>query len=375
MGSLRFLLALTVAGGHAASMFGFAGGWIFPGREAVQIFFMISGFLMAMILNQKYADTPGSNWIFYTNRIAKIFVPYLVVLAATVAACLVSRAVTGNAILLNAWYEEAVSMDFSTRAFALLTNLFIVGQEWVFLLVYRAGSLWLALHAFHQPPMASQFIVILPAWTLSMELLFYLIAPFILRRHVLLIAALALASHGFRFAAYHFGYYSEATNYRFFPFELSLFLYGAVIFRLGQLLIPSDPRWSTLITALTVITITFCPRLFSGSQYALYALIGVALPSLFDFGRRHHWDGLLGQLSFPLYLVHWPVCAFLASALAPRWAGTNPALPVLAMFVAVTVAVLLHRCVVAPVDRWRQARVTAAGTRPALVIVGVSTVS
>src|SRR3954452_18786519 len=50
MGSLRFLLALAVAGGHAASMFGFAATWIFPGREAVQIFYMISGFLVAMIL-------------------------------------------------------------------------------------------------------------------------------------------------------------------------------------------------------------------------------------------------------------------------------------------------------------------------------------
>src|SRR3982751_2341306 len=128
MGSLRFLLALAVAGGHAASMFGFAATWIFPGREAVQIFYMISGFLVAMILNRKYPDTPHGNWIFYSNRIAKIFVPYLVILAATVCACLVSRSMTGNAILLNAWFAEAVSMDLPTAAFGLLMNVLVVGQ-------------------------------------------------------------------------------------------------------------------------------------------------------------------------------------------------------------------------------------------------------
>ena len=55
--------------------------------------------------------------------------------------------------------------------------------------------------------------------------MFYTIAPFILRRHVLPIAALAYFSYFLRFEGYHVGYYSEATNYRFFPFELSLFLY------------------------------------------------------------------------------------------------------------------------------------------------------
>jgi peptidoglycan/LPS O-acetylase OafA/YrhL len=375
MGSLRFLLALAVAGGHAASMFGFAGTWIFPGREAVQIFYMISGFLIAMILNQKYADTPHSNWIFYSNRIAKIFVPYLIILAATVCACLVSRAVTGNAILLNAWFAEAVSMDFRTSAFALLTNILIVGQEWAFLLIYRAGSLFLALNAFEQQPMASQFIVILPAWTLSIELLFYLIAPFILRRNVLLIVGLALAAHCFRFASYHFGYYSEATNYRFFPFELSLFLYGAVIFRLGKILIPGDPRWCTRIAVLTAVTIIFLPRLFRGSQYELYALIGVALPALLDFSRRHHWDVRLGELSYPLYLVHWPIGAWLASTLDPRWIGKNPVLPVLSVLAAIAAAAFLNRYIVAPVDRWRQARVKAADIPPGLAVASVSTVS
>jgi hypothetical protein len=37
MGSVRLLLALAVAGGHVAGMFGFGALWILPGSRTVQI--------------------------------------------------------------------------------------------------------------------------------------------------------------------------------------------------------------------------------------------------------------------------------------------------------------------------------------------------
>jgi peptidoglycan/LPS O-acetylase OafA/YrhL len=363
MGSLRFLLALAVAGGHAASFFGFSAAWILPGSRAVQIFYIISGFLMAMILNGKYADSPHGNWIFYTNRAVKIFAPYFAILAVTIAICLLSKLVTGNALLLESWFAEAGSMTFSTWAFALLTNIFIIGQEWAFLLIYRTGSLYYSLQAFAEPPTAFQFIVIGPAWTLSLELMFYLIAPFIVRRHILLIAALAYASYYYRFEAYHFGYYSEATNYRFFPFELSLFLYGSICFRLGKVLLPTDAKTSAAMAAAVVTLIVFLPRHFLENQYQLYAIVGVLLPALFDFSRRSNWDRSLGGLSYPLYLVHWPVFAFIASlvrAIDPSSIGKIAAFPIVAIAIAIAASVLINRYIVNPIDDWRQTRAKTA---------------
>jgi peptidoglycan/LPS O-acetylase OafA/YrhL len=365
MGLLRFLLALAVAGGHTASMFGFGASWILPGSRAVQIFYMISGFLMALILNGKYGDTPRGNWIFYTNRAVKIYVPYFAILAATIAVCLISKLISGNALLLNVWFSEAGNMTLSTWAFALFTNVFIVGQEWGYLLIYRAGSLFFDLQAFGKPPIAAQFTIIAPAWTLSIELMFYMLAPFILRRHVLLIAALALASHYIRFEAYHLGYYSEATNYRFFPFELSLFLYGAICFRLGRLLPRINAGWSTASTAVTVLTIAFLPRYFLEHQFQLYAITGALLPALFDFGRRNNWDRSLGDLSYPLYLVHWPVSAIAAvivGSLQPNSIGTVAVYPILMVIIAVAVSVLINRYLVLPIDAWRQERIRAPST-------------
>jgi peptidoglycan/LPS O-acetylase OafA/YrhL len=208
--------------------------------------------------------------------------------------------------------------------------------------------------------MGAQFTIIVPAWTLSIELLFYAVAPFLLRRHVLLIAALAYVSYRLRWDGYHFGYYSEASNYRFFPFELSLFLYGAICFRLGnKFLVPRSRNWSTAITigTLLVIIVIFMPKYFREDQYQLYAIIGILLPALFDFSRRSGWDRSLGDLSYPLYLVHVPVIAIVAPLAGGITSAGTTAYPVIAVTIAVALAKFIDRYLVSPVDRWRQLRV------------------
>ena len=97
MGLLRFIVALAVASGHAGSFFG---AYIFPkmpGSHAGQVFYIVSGFLIALILSGKYADTREGNWIFYSNRAVKIYVPYLTILAGTVLVWIVIYSATGGA--------------------------------------------------------------------------------------------------------------------------------------------------------------------------------------------------------------------------------------------------------------------------------------
>jgi peptidoglycan/LPS O-acetylase OafA/YrhL len=368
MGSLRFMLASTVAGGHAASMFGFAALWILPRSRAVQIFYIISGFLMAMILNEKYPDTPQGNWTFLTNRAIKIFVPYLTILATTILICLASEITTGDALLLRPWFAEAGVMTFSTGAFAALTNLFIVGQEWGYLLIYHGGSLAYALHATSQPPVETQFTIIGPAWTLSLELMFYAMAPFLLRRNLLLLVALAGTSQVIRLICYRAGYFSDATDYRFFPFELGLFLYGSICFRLGRLIPAVGLGFAAVGTAAVILTIVLLPPYLLEHRYKFDACIGLLLPVLLDFGRKARWDRSLSELSYPLYLVHWPVVAVLAmltTAVTPNAIGTVWAFPCLAVAASMAAAALVERYVVNPIDQWRQARAGFPLGRPA----------
>ncbi len=73
MGTLRFILALSVAYGHLAVPLSFP-----TADVAVQSFFVISGFYMALVLNEKYGA--GSYWLFVSNRLLRLWPTYFVVL-------------------------------------------------------------------------------------------------------------------------------------------------------------------------------------------------------------------------------------------------------------------------------------------------------
>ncbi len=74
MGTFRFLLALAVALSHFGTVWGYH---IMNGRMAVQCFYMISGFLISLVLSHKYdPSTAEGRRLFYSNRALRIFVPY-----------------------------------------------------------------------------------------------------------------------------------------------------------------------------------------------------------------------------------------------------------------------------------------------------------
>jgi peptidoglycan/LPS O-acetylase OafA/YrhL len=56
---------------------------ILPGLVAVQVFFIISGFYMSLILKEKYKT---NTILFYTNRLFRPFPTYLLVLVLSVIA-------------------------------------------------------------------------------------------------------------------------------------------------------------------------------------------------------------------------------------------------------------------------------------------------
>ncbi|MCX6311853.1 MAG: acyltransferase, partial [Bacteroidetes bacterium] len=75
MGSIRTLLALSVVVFHSYFIFGER---LIGGLVAVQAFYLISGFYMAMILNEKYKAGKGSYKLFITNRFLRIYPAYWV---------------------------------------------------------------------------------------------------------------------------------------------------------------------------------------------------------------------------------------------------------------------------------------------------------
>ena len=81
MGLLRLILALSVFIVHTGSFYGFN---LVGFSVAVQSFFVISGFYMSLILNEKYKG-PGSYYLFISNRFLRLLPAHWVVLALAVS--------------------------------------------------------------------------------------------------------------------------------------------------------------------------------------------------------------------------------------------------------------------------------------------------
>ena len=78
---------LPVAYGHAGDFLGFP---LVPGDTAVQSFYAVSGFCVAVVLNEKYRPGSSTYSLFTSNRFLRLFPVY-----ATVV-CLPARCIGGS---------------------------------------------------------------------------------------------------------------------------------------------------------------------------------------------------------------------------------------------------------------------------------------
>src|SRR5262249_61405720 len=91
-------------------------------------------------------------------------------------------------------------------------------------LVYQSGAIIPVWNSDLHNPHLGTFEVIPQAWSVSLELMFYALAPFLVRRHWLVLVALIVAAYVLRSVAAAYGFSGSCFAFRFFPFELGLFL-------------------------------------------------------------------------------------------------------------------------------------------------------
>lgn len=352
MGSLRFLLALAVLLYHMSgfALFGLPLGELMvrpvDGKPAVEAFFIISGFAMAGALSTRYRDGPVSR--FYMSRVLRLLPAYLLLLALEI----VAAAAIWQAPLPQAadFWRAYPGQPLAEQLLWLTSNLAIVGKE-----------LW-----FHGAHAAKQFVN--PAWSLSIELQFYLLIPFIVhwpvRRLVLLFVA-AVAYRGFIFAG--LGY--VPVLYFSLPWHLCLFLVGVLSWRLlghWQSVAPRIALWPAL--AAVLLTVLF-PHYTEGDTRADWLKIGYwavlffTLPLLSRLSEDSRIDAFLGDLSYPVYLANLGVIYTVLSLQPLLQLGPTAAV---AATVGTTLAISVG--VVLAIDRpmTRLRRALAARRRPLL---------
>ena len=312
MGVLRLLLALSVVNYHGGNLLGFP---LLMADLSVQAFYMISGFYMALVLHEKYQPGKATYFDFISNRFLRIYPSYFIVLLLTILMLLAFgwyyERSFGPFML---WSQNWAQLDWSTKVFLILSQLGLFGQDaYLFLGLDGHGGLhfdsnW---HANHNEFL--NFTLMPQAWSLSLELYFYLLAPLLVRRSVAMLATMIAASLTVRYAlVFWLGWKFDPWAHRFFPSELALFLCGAAAYRVYRVVRDGEmhaQNWGGLGAISVAVGAALLINRFpvGGAMFLNIGLVVamlLILPFLFKLTQHSKIDHYIGELSYPMYLCH-----------------------------------------------------------------------
>ena len=350
MGLMRFLLAMSVVVWHLQR-----GVLLIPGGLAVEVFFAISGFYMSLILTGKYRDRTT----FYTNRFLRLYPVYFVVSLGTWAWTFVVWAYLGRA---PTGFVRYLQMSFWEHALLFINNWTMVGLDIPMWFYYSVDK---GVQLFHYGMGGG--LTIGPTWSIGLEIWFYLLAPFLVAlrsRWIVLMAVLSVALK-ITMATLHL-----KPDF-FFPAQLCFFLVGILLHRVyaDRFVGNFDGRigWAVLMTVLALFLLyNRIPEPFA--TYLIYVTFIPAIPILFALTRKNRFDLNLGNLSYPIYVVHSLVLWIAAAVFHHLYGDVNGLKLVMISLVSIGgvlfVSIILYIVIDKPVDEMRQHRLATGRASP-----------
>ncbi|EPC6754867.1 acyltransferase family protein [Escherichia coli O121:H11] len=260
------------------------------GFAGVDVFFIISGFLMTKIIVERLNNNKFSIWDFYCAR-AKRIVP------ALSCVCL-SLMLLGYLFLYPSDYAQVGEDSFSSLLF--YSN---------FLYLSRAGYF----------DDSSVNNLLLHTWSLSVEWQFYIIYPVIIyaiarstgiksvKKAVIVMTVLSFAAS--LYGTYN---YAEQTYFMFPTRAWAMLSGGCVYFFSAGSMVRKTASPVGLILVLTSFFVIDKNTPWP-SEMALLPVLGASLIILAgtsDFITNNRVAQFIGTISYEMYLVHWPVIIF-----------------------------------------------------------------
>jgi peptidoglycan/LPS O-acetylase OafA/YrhL len=291
MGVIRLLLALTVVSAHCNSpqLFKLVGGEV-----AVQAFFMISGFYIAMIVDS-YKDIKS----FWISRFLRLYPVYIFCALITL-------------IFLHGtkeYYQDLNKLPTSAFLFLIFTNITIFFQDLTMFIGVNNDAISFVKQFNESSPPLHQFLLIRQGWSLGLEISFYILAPFILTKGTRTIVVYLFISELVRILLIGFGYSFDPWSYRFFPSELSIFLLGSLAFKFYESRINSKNNSiladiGYVFIVLFIIAFTYLPFEYQAKKILFILSLSIFIGNIFSITKNSKIDNFIGSLSYPIYICH-----------------------------------------------------------------------
>lgn len=350
MGFLRIVLAIFVVIEHCK----LSGGYrLLPGGMAVEIFFIISGFYMAMILDGKYN---GRSWAgacnFYISRFFRLWPVFFITTVLVNILWLLSYIYLGrepaSAGPLHLWLDNTLG-----SALIYFSNWFMLGQDVPSLFhVGPGGVSWSFGQSTEDLADGSVWLAkttnIGPAWSIGTEIWFYILAPLLLSLPTLLLVMLC---GGLFLVRFWFEFGLGYSPYFIFPLQLPLFLVGSLVYRMSFLSECKNLRFLPVSAVIFGVLLFGFLDVSHNYRWAMYLFVGLGIPALFKKTCTSVVDRVLGEQSYSIYIVHMLVLSCML--LVGKRLGVEITGEVL-LFGVLPVSYLMYRFVDVPVSAWRQ---------------------
>lgn len=361
MGLFRLLLASTVMLGHFIRFYPQHLPYLMLGWASVPAFYIVSGFLITLVLRQRYHDRI---WLFYSNRGLRLFPLYWAALALFL---LVNWLVAAGYLpgpqehvgtnALRWWQKHESENGIAATTLLVFSNVAIVGQDFM-LFIGKWPNVFTRDYFYHF------FMYVGPAWTIEVEFVFYAIAPFVVLRHIKWTVAILVASLCARLLAVTLGYTAYANAYDFPPFEMAFFMAGSLAYRAYAYLRTQKSRWVIWYVYVSCATIGLLSAFYLFLPFArpIYLLAAcLCLPGIVLTGRHNPLDNFFGELSYPIYLLH-PIFTIFVIPGTTIWAE------VAAVFGTLSLSSFLVLAVDRPIEAIRRRRAQSAQNIGSIIV-------
>ena len=288
---LRFFSIISVLFYHLD--LGFFGGYL-----GVDIFFVLSGFLITRIIDSKISEDKFSLTSFYLKRMLRLFPAFALV----------------SLVTLVVSYFFLLEEDFISSVNTFISSLFYSSDTF---LLYNSNNYFMS---------NSENNVFLHTWSLYIEEKIYLIFPLLLvaikerkKEVIFFIFIISLSSSIF------LENYSKTFNFYFFFSRLWEFLAGALLVYIPAFKFKKSAN-ETAILILNFLTLTFI--ILHESFSSLFPRVSIVLTILSSCSFIYISSGnvfqrtfssslvkFFSKMSYSIYLIHWPVITLVKSTI------------------------------------------------------------